>query len=86
MIYDYQTCHGFTYHVDAGNGGNIVSALNGDSGGMVVGIDGVLFQADGGYGFDSNPEDDFIAIRNAGENTACVAGGKPIGCYRVIVL
>lgn len=72
MIHYHKVCHGFAHHVDAGDGGNIVPALDGDSGGIVAGVDSILFLADGGYGFDRHTDDDFIAIGNARENTARV--------------
>ena len=72
VIGDDQVGHGFADHVDAGDGGNIVAALDGDARGTALGVDGLLGDGHGRDGLDGDAYEDVLAGGDAGEDAARV--------------
>ena len=72
VIGDDQVGHGLADYVDAGDGGNVVAALDGDGRGAALGVDGLLGDGHGWDGFDGDADEDFLAGGDAGEDTAGV--------------
>ena len=74
MVGEDEVGHGFDHGDGAGEDAGVVAAAGGEGGFFAGVVDGVLFDEDGGGGFEGNAEDDGFAIADAALDAATAVG------------